>query len=83
MMSDIFPFFWFDDQPVLSQRKVYRPVLPAISISDAEKIADEVIEGKWGNGQDRYYNLNRAGYNYFQIQSIVDRKIAERDANAI
>lgn len=67
----------------ISQQKLYKPILPTISISDSEKIADEVIEGKWGNGQDRYYNLTQAGYNYFQIQVIVDRKIAERDANAV
>ena len=39
----------------------------------------EVWEGKWGNGNDRYERLTKAGYNYDQVQSMVTKigKVAE------
>ncbi len=37
-----------------------------------EVIADEVIAGKWGTGDDRKERLEIAGYNYSVIQSIVN-----------
>lgn len=40
-----------------------------------EQIADEVIQGKWGNGDDRKNRLNNAGYDYQAIQSIVNQKL--------
>ena len=42
--------------------------------SNAE-IADEVIAGKWGNGTERKEKLTKVGYNYSEIQSIVNAKI--------
>ena len=38
-----------------------------------EEIAKEVLEGKWGNGEDRKKRLTEAGYNYNEIQSIVNK----------
>lgn len=40
-----------------------------------ETIANEVIQGKWGNGTDRKARLSTAGYDYNIIQSIVNRKL--------
>lgn len=40
-----------------------------------EEIANEVIQGKWGNGADRKARLQNAGYNYSEIQSIVNKKL--------
>lgn len=37
------------------------------------EIAKEVIEGKWGNGEDRKRNLTNAGYDYYTIQQEVNR----------
>ena len=45
---------------------------------DLEKIAREVIEGKWGNGKQRKDKLTEAGYDYKVIQSIVNRLIDNR-----
>ncbi len=39
--------------------------------SDIE-VAYDVIEGKWGNGQDRINRLRAAGYDPYAIQSIVN-----------
>lgn len=40
-----------------------------------EEIANEVIEGKWGNGSDRKTALTNAGYNYDEVQGIVNAKL--------
>lgn len=37
-----------------------------------EELAKEVIEGKWGNGQERYDRLTNAGYNYNEVQNRVN-----------
>lgn len=41
-----------------------------------ETIAQEVIDQKWGNGDDRKNKLAAAGYDYATIQSIVNRKLS-------
>lgn len=38
-----------------------------------DTIAREVIAGKWGNGSARKANLERAGYNYSQVQARVNQ----------
>lgn len=40
-------------------------------------IADEVLAGKWGNGNDRYVRLTNAGYNYATVQAIVNERVAQ------
>ena len=37
-----------------------------------EEIAKEVIQGKWGNGQERKDKLTEAGYDYHEIQTKVN-----------
>lgn len=37
-----------------------------------EEIAQEVIEGKWGNGEERKQRLTNAGYDYQAVQDIVN-----------
>ena len=41
-----------------------------------EELANEVIAGKWGNGDDRKNRLTAAGYNYSAVQSIVNQKLS-------
>lgn len=40
-----------------------------------EEIANEVIQGNWGNGDDRKKRLTEAGYDYSAIQAIVNNKV--------
>lgn len=51
------------------------PSTPSGSKSN-EELADEVIAGKWGNGDNRKNRLTAAGYNYPAIQSIVNQKLS-------
>lgn len=48
---------------------------PAPAKKSNEQIADEVIAGKWGNGDDRRNRLASAGYDYDAVQSIVNSKL--------
>ena len=38
-------------------------------------VAKEILEGKWGNGADRKKKLTEAGYNYEDVQGIVNALI--------
>ena len=46
-----------------------------ITTKSNEEIANEVISGKWGNGMDRKNRINNAGYNYDEVQKIVNQKL--------
>lgn len=59
-------------QSIVNQKLGAKPVLNKKS---NETIADEVIRGDWGNGQDRKNRLQAAGYDYSAIQSIVNAKL--------
>lgn len=39
------------------------------------ELADEVIAGKWGNGDERKEKLEKAGYDYDAVQAEVNRKL--------
>ena len=41
-----------------------------------DTIAQEVINGKWGNGEERKFKLEKAGYNYSEVQSTVNNKLS-------
>lgn len=43
-----------------------------------EQLANEVIAGLWGNGQERRDRLTAAGYDYAAVQSIVNDKLAPK-----
>ena len=40
---------------------------------DLETVAKEVIQGKWGNGAERREKLEAAGYNYTEVQNLVNK----------
>ena len=37
------------------------------------QVAKEVINGEWGNGQDRKNRLEASGYNYTEVQNVVNK----------
>lgn len=49
------------------------PAQPAPVKASNETVAQQVIDGKWGSGEDRKTRLRNAGYDYATIQSIVNR----------
>lgn len=50
-----------------------KPKAPAKKSNDT--IAQEVINGQWGNGTDRENRLKKAGYNPTTIQNLVNQKL--------
>lgn len=44
-----------------------------------ETIAGEVIAGKWGNGADRKNRLEKAGYDYDEIQKLVNERLKPKN----
>ena len=57
------------DQIVSFVNEYYRINGRSPSITE---IAKEVVAGKWGNGSERKAKLEKAGYNYGDIQKIVN-----------
>ena len=42
-----------------------------------EEVAQEVLDGKWGNGDERIVKLTNAGYNASAIQRIVNQMLKD------
>ena len=60
-----------------------QPVKPTQQVKKSnEEIANEVINGVWGNGEDRKKRLTDAGYNYTVVQAIVNKKMAAKKQTA-
>lgn len=55
----------------------------APSVKSNEQLADEVINGKWGNGADRKNRLTAAGYNYEAVQTIVNERLGKSSLKSL
>ena len=55
----------------------------APSVKSDEQLADEVINGKWGNGVDRKNRLTAAGYNYEAVQAIVNERLGKSNLKSL
>lgn len=54
---------------------------PAVKTeSDYDKAADDVIAGKYGNGDERKKKLEAEGYEYAKVQAVVNKKLAPSTA---
>ena len=54
---------------------------PSAQYKSNETIAQEVIQGLWGNGQERYDSLSNAGYDADYIQDLVNRILSGDDTD--
>ncbi len=52
-------------------RIIHKERYPIIRKS-IDQLAREVINGKWGNGEERKRRLTNAGYDYYAIQKRVN-----------
>ena len=69
-------------QSIVNQKLSGGSSTPKPTLKSNETIAQEVINGAWGNGQERKDRLTAAGYNYSAIQSIVNQKLGAGSAPA-
>ena len=58
-----------------AEKPVEKPKLKSI-----DEIAQEVLDGKWGNGAERKKKLAAAGYDVDAVQKRVNEKLAEQKA---
>lgn len=50
------------------------------ALKSVDEVAREVINGKWGSGEDRKKRLTEAGYNYTEIQARVNQILKGQNA---
>lgn len=55
------------------------PAKKPMSPEEIEKVAKEVLDGKYGNGNERRSKLSLAGYDYSAVQNRVNELVAERE----
>lgn len=65
------PFIVYDGVKTDAKQHQKEDNKPKNSKSITE-IVKEVLDGKWGNGNDRKVNLQAAGYNYNEVQAAVN-----------
>lgn len=73
---------WYDAMTKGSSKPAPKPAKkPApkpAKKKDINTIAQEVIKGAWGNGDDRRRRLEAAGYNYAAVQNAVNAKLGAK-----
>ena len=48
-----------------------------------DEVAKEVIQGQWGNGEDRKNRLTSAGYDYAAVQNVVNQLLSKKSIDQI
>ena len=48
-----------------------------------DELANEVVDGKWGNGTDRKTNLEKAGYDYNAVQERVNEILSKDNKKSV
>lgn len=67
--------------PAAVQAEVNRKVggnvggVPTPARKSNEQLAQEVLNGAWGNGDERERRLTEAGYNYAAVQNVVNQRL--------
>lgn len=79
--------FCYTDLPAVVKAGGYngfqKTPTPAPAKKTNEQLAQEVIQGKWGAGEDRKKRLTAAGYDYGSVQSIVNKMMGIQKAPTI
>ena len=71
----------YDLEPVETPKKE-EPVKVTTPTKTIDAVAKEVINGKWGNGSDRKANLEKAGYNYSEVQAKVNEILNSKTSSS-
>lgn len=62
-------------QKLVNQQLAQTNPKPAPAPKSVSQLAQEVLNGYWGNGDERRRRLTEAGYNYDAVQSEVNRRL--------
>lgn len=62
--------------PIIVKKPIVEeePVVEKPILLSLEEIVKEVINGKWGSGEERKQALEKAGYNYEEIQKAINKQ---------
>lgn len=71
-----------DPTPYLTKAIYEEPAKPTEPTKSVEELANEVIAGKWGNGQERKDKLTAAGYDYNAVQNKVNELLSSNTSNS-
>ena len=71
-----------DPTPYLTKAIYEEPTKPTEPTKSVEELANEVIAGKWGNGQERKDKLTAAGYDYSAVQNKVNELLGGITSNS-
>ena len=52
------------------------------SVKDYAVVVDEIMGGKWGNGQSRWDKLTEAGYDWAHAQNLINEKLGDSTRHA-
>lgn len=66
------------NSPVLNDSTIQLVPTPPVSTKSLDQLANEVIQGKWGNGAKRKQLLTNAGYDYKAVQALVNSKLRNK-----
>ena len=66
-----------------SEVKKNKAEKPAPAKKTVDQLADEVLAGKWGNGDERKKRLTDAGYDYAAVQKKVNDKLYKKSIDKI
>ena len=70
---------YFLDRKRSWKERYFRPIGNVDnSKKSVKEVAKEVIDGKWGDGQVRFKNLELAGYDYKEVQAAVNELIKSK-----
>lgn len=72
----------YDHGSLKFQGFIYLPITIDEDTKTVDELAQEVLQGKWGNGQDRVDRLTNVGYNYNDVQNRVN-EILHRNKKSI
>lgn len=79
--------FCYTDLPAIIKAGGYngfqKTSAPSPARKTNEQLAREVIQGKWGAGEDRRKRLTAAGYDYVSVQNIVNKMMGVQKAPTI
>lgn len=68
----------YNGQPVNSSKPVNSSEPSSPKLKPVATVAQEVLAGKWGNGDERKRRLESAGYNYNTVQKAVNQGIQSK-----
>ena len=73
--------YCYVDFPTIIKEKGLNGFGEKINNKTITELVNEVINGKWGNGNIRKQSLTEAGYNYNEIQNEVNKLLASNNSN--